>query len=267
MKIYVFSILLLLSSLIIVLLPKDIITKNYETEYEIINSKEYIYVYYIDNKKLVGIPVEVEVEDRFLLIDVVFKYLTEKSNSVFYATNLNLNSKLLSYDIRGSSIYLEVNDPFLDIKDEDTLLGLSQLLYSYKELGYKEVYILNNGEVIKQMSNVILYNGLIELPVNLLSNTSSSDSKTIKIIYYYKNNTKSFVNYIVDFNEDETTFILNKLIEFINKEYNSNLKLIEFKKNNYIMSVRISCNESDTKIIKSLISHNLNIKEENIIIV
>ena len=266
MKKYIFSVIFILMSLIIILLPKDNITKKYEIEYEMIDYKEYIYVYYVDNGKLIGIPIEVTNNDKFILIETVFKYLTEKSNSVIYETYLEVNSKLTSYEIRGDNIYLEVNDIFLDLKDKKTLLGLSQILYSYKELGYKEVFILNDGKIIEQMHNVVLYHGLNELPVNLLNNTTSINTKVIKITYYYKNNTKSFVNYIVDYNEDESTVVLSKLIEFINSEYNINLKLIDFNKYNYVMSLRLSCEEKDVLIVKKIISDNLNIEKENIII-
>jgi hypothetical protein len=97
MKKYMFLVIFILSTLLILLIPKDIITKNYEIEYEIINPKEKIYVYYIKEGKLIGVPIE-EDGDKFQKIDMVFKYLTEKSNfvSTIYNTNLNLSSKLLS---------------------------------------------------------------------------------------------------------------------------------------------------------------------------
>ena len=188
MKKYIFFTVFILSTLIILLTPKDIITKEYKIEYELIENKDYIYVYYVSDERLVGVPIYSKEKDKYKLIDLVFKYLTEKSNSVGleYQTLLNLNSKLLSYELRGKDIYLEIDDNFLNIKNEVTLLALSQLLYTYKELGYKEVFIEHEGEILDQMSSVILYDGLNELPVNLIANTSSVNSKTIKITYYYK---------------------------------------------------------------------------------
>ena len=268
MKKYIFFVVFILSSLIILLIPKDIITKEYKIEYELLELKKHVYVYYVSDDRLIGVPIYTDESDKYKLISIVFQYLTEKSNSVEqeFNTFMNLNAKLLSYEIRNNDIYLEVNDSILNIKKENTLLGLSQLLYTYKELGYQEVYIVNNGVILEQMSNVILYNGLNELPVNLISNTSSINSKTIKITYYYKDNKKSFMNYIVNFKDDEVEFTLNKLVEFVNKEYQSNIKLISFAKDNKDMNIKLSGSDKELKLIKSLVAKNLNIKEENIII-
>ena len=195
---------------------------------------------------------------------MVFKYLTEKSNfvSTIYNTNLNLSSKLLSYEIRNNDIYLEVNDHFLNIKQANTLLALSQVLYSYKDLGYDEVYILNKGEIIKEMSSVVLDGGLKELPVNLMSNTTSYNSKTIKITYYYKNGTKSFLNYIVNSNIDDLEFKVEKLIDFYNNEYNSSIKLISIMKDIKAIYLKVEGSEQDITLLMNLISKN--IEEKNI---
>lgn len=263
MKKYMFLVIFILSTLLILLIPKDIITKNYEIEYEIINPKEKIYVYYIKEGKLIGVPIE-EDGDKFQKIDMVFKYLTEKSNfvSTIYNTNLNLSSRLLSYEIRNNDIYLEVNDHFLNIKQANTLLALSQVLYSYKDLGYDEVYILHKGEIIKEIYSVVLDGGLKELPVNLMSNTTSYNSKTIKITYYYKNGTKSFLNYIVNSNVNDLEFKVEKLIDFYNLEYDCDIKLLYITKDIKAIYLVLNGSDHDLAILKSLIGKNID--EKNI---
>ena len=47
----------------------------------------------------------------------------------------------------------------------------------------------------------------------------------------YQNNNKTFMNYIIDLEEDEIKFKLERLISFVNKEYEGNLKLLSFEKN------------------------------------
>jgi hypothetical protein len=133
MKKFIFSTIFVLSSIVILLLPKDIITKKYEIEYEVIESKKTSYIYYLEHDMVVGVPVELNEDNKFKLIELVFKYLTEKSNSVdpIYHTCLKLNSKLLSYEIRNDDIYLEVTNNFFEINDEDALYALAQVLYTY----------------------------------------------------------------------------------------------------------------------------------------
>ena len=183
MKKFIFGTILLLSSISILLLPKDIIPKNYEIEYEVIETKKTSYIYYLEQDMLVGVPVEIAEVNKFKLIEIVFKYLTEKSNSVnpVYHTCLKLNAKLLSYEIRNNDIYLEVTSNFFEIDDKDVLYALAQVLYTYKELGFTEVFITKDNQIIKQMADIILYNGLTELPVNLDVSTSSNQTKIIKI--------------------------------------------------------------------------------------
>ena len=108
------------------------------------------YVYYVKDNKVIGVPIEKKNNDKYELIDLTFKYLTEKSNSVSidYNTYLNLNAKLSSYEIRGSDIYLEVSDNFFKINNKDILFALAQVLYSYKELGFRDVYITKDKKII-----------------------------------------------------------------------------------------------------------------------
>lgn len=266
MKKYMFCTLFILTSLVILLLPKDIMTKKQEIDYEILEEKAPLYVYYVNNNKIYGVPIECREENKYKLIELAFKYLTEKSNSVdeIYYTCLNLNTKLVSYEVRKNDIYLEVTNNFLEIKEGNVLFALAQVLYSYKELGFDEVYITNNGKIIEQMANVILYDGLDELPVNLDVSTLSHNTKTVKIVYYYKNQTKSFVNHIINFNEDELAFTLKKIIDFVNKEHNTDIKLIQFQKTAQFLTVDLSCKEEDEVIIKKILMNNLNINETNI---
>ena len=263
-----FITLFILTSLIILLLPKDIITKKSEIDYEVIKEIEAKYVYYISDHKLVGVPIITEDVNKYELITLVFKYLTEKSNSVAkkYHTALNLNTKLVAYELRGDDIYLEVTDNFLQIEKEITLLALAQVLYSYKELGFSEVYITNNNKIIDQMADVVMLSGLDELPVNLDISSTSHNTKKVKITYYYKDNTKTFINHIINQNEDELAFTLNKLIKFINEEYKMSVSLIDYKKGTHYLTVNLSCKDEDIEIVKRIISKNLNIKPENIII-
>ena len=150
MKKYQVFIILILITLVILLLPKDIITKKNEIFYEVITEDELIYVYYVKDKKVIGVPLRKSNVDKYEQINLTFKYLTEKSNSVssLYDTYLNLNSKLVSYEIRGDDIYLEVSDNFFDVDKKDIIFILAQVLYSYKELGYSEVYITKDRKIL-----------------------------------------------------------------------------------------------------------------------
>lgn len=266
MKKYIFITLFMLASLVILLLPLDIITKNNEIDYELIKEAEPTYVYYVSNNQIVGVPIKFDEKNKYELIDAVFKHLTEKSNSVArqYHTKVNLNSKLLSYELRKDDIYLEVTDNFFEIDEEDILFALAQILYTYKELGFDEVYVTNNGKIISQMGDVVMVDGLNELPVNLDVSTTSYDAKIVKITYYYADNSKTFINHIINQNEDELSFTLNKLINFLNKEYKTNVELHSFTKDPYYLTVNLKCAEKDSHIIKQTIGKSLNIKEENI---
>ena len=162
MKKYLIFIIFILFLLVILLIPKDFKNKDNEIYYEVINEKEVFYVYYIKDNKVIGVPIERLNNDKYELIDLTFKYLTEKSNSVdiYYNTYLNLNAKLSSYEIRGADIYLEVSDNFFKIDNEDILFALAQVLYSYKELGFSDVYITKDKKIISNMNNVVMYDGI-----------------------------------------------------------------------------------------------------------
>ena len=269
MKKFIFSTIFILFTIVILLLPKDIITNKYKIEYEFVETKKISYIYYVKENVLIGVPVEVEDDNKYKLIELVFKYLTEKSNSVesIYHTCLKLNSKLLSYEIRNNDIYLEVTDDFFEVDNDVVLYVLAQVLYTYKELGFDEVFITKNNQVIKQMADVILYNGLTELPVNLDVSTSSIKTKTIKIQYYYKNQTKTFINHIINENNDSINYVVNRLIEFVNKEYDTNIVLVNLVKNKYFLNIELKCKSDDVDVIKKLLMENLDIKEENITII
>jgi hypothetical protein len=257
-----------LTSIVILLLPRDIITKNYEIEYDVVKKQNTLYVYFIDDNNVVGVPIETLEDNKFKLIELAFKYLTEKSNSVDakYHSCLKLSAKLTSYEIRGDDLYLEVTSNFYDIKETDTLYALAQVLYTYKEFGFNEVFLTSDNIVIKQMADVILYDGLSELPVNLDIASTSPKTKVVKIVYYYQDKTKSFINHVINLDEDELEFTINKLIDFVNKEYNTNVKLIDFEKNKFYITVNLKCDNQDSLIIKELLMKNLNIKENNITI-
>ena len=268
MKKYLFFIIFILFLLVILLIPKDFKNKDNEIYYEVINEKEVFYVYYIKDNKVIGVPIERLNNDKYELIDLTFKYLTEKSNSVSvdYNTYLNLNAKLSSYEIRGADIYLEVSDNFFKIDNEDILFALAQVLYSYKELGFSDVYITKDKKIISNMNNVVMYDGIDELNVNLDIISTKYETKNVKIIYYFEDNSKLFINHIIDFHEDEVTFKMKKIIEFINKEYKTDITLNNYKMTKYTITVDLNCKEKDIEIIKKLLSDNLNIKKDNIII-
>ena len=268
MKKYLFFIIFILFLLVILLIPKDFKNKDNEIYYEVINEKEVFYVYYIKDNKVIGVPIERLNNDKYELIDLTFKYLTEKSNSVgiYYDTYLNLNAELSSYEIRGADIYLEVSDNFFKIDNRDILFALAQVLYSYKELGFSDVYITKDKKIISNMDNVVMYDGIDELNVNLDIISTKYETKNVKIIYYYEDDSKLFINHIIDFHEDEVTFKMKKIIEFINKEYKTEITLNNYKMTKYTITVDLNCKEKDIEIIKKLLSDNLNIKKDNIII-
>lgn len=236
--------------------------------YELIKEDEVMYVYYIHEEKVIGYPIKTNEKNKFTLIDLAFKYLTEKANSIDeeYYSMLNFNAKLLSYSIRNDSIYLDVNEAFFDIKEDTAINVLSQVLYTYKELGYQKVYVLKNGLIINQIEEVILTNGMEELAVNLDMSNTTKDTKIIKITYQYKDKSKGFINHIVNKSEDEVSFKLNKLVNFINKEYDCNVKLLSYKRVNLDIIVYLSSNDKDIEIIKKMLVQNLKISQENIII-
>ena len=268
MKKYLFFIIFILFLLVILLIPKDFKNKDNEIYYEVINEKEVFYVYYVKDNKVIGVPIEKKNNDKYELIDLTFKYLTEKSNSVgiYYDTYLNLNAELSSYEIRGADIYLEVSDNFFKIDNKDILFALAQVLYSYKELGFSDVYITKDKKIISNMDNVVMYDGIDELNVNLDIISTKYETKNVKIIYYFEDNSKLFINHIIDFHEDEVTFKMKKIIEFINKEYKTEITLNNYKMTKYTITVDLNCKEKDIEIIKKLLSDNLNIKKDNIII-
>ena len=259
MKKYLFFIILILFLLVIILIPKDFKSKDNEIYYEVIDEKEVFYVYYVKDNKVIGVPIERVNNDKYELIDLTFKYLTEKSNSVSidYNTYLNLNAKLSSYEIRGADIYLEVSDNFFKIDDEDILFALAQVLYSYKELGFRDVYITKDKKIISNMNNVVMYDGIDELNVNLDIISTKYETKNVKIIYYFEDDSKLFINHIIDFHEDEVTFKMKKIIEFINKEYKTEITLNNYKMTKYTITVDLNCKEKDIEIIKELLSDNL----------
>jgi hypothetical protein len=59
---------------------------------------------------------------------------------------------------------------------------------------------------------------------------------------------------------------MKKIIEFINKEYKTEITLNNYKMTKYTITVDLNCKEKDIEIIKKLLSDNLNIKKDNIII-
>ena len=143
---------------------------------------------------------------------------------------------------------------------------VAQVLYTYKDLGYSEIYITKELKVVNNMADVILNNGLDELAVNINVESNTYETKNVKIIYYYQDNSKTFTNHIINASEDELTFKLKKIIEFINKEYKSNISLVSYQRSKYFLTVDLECDEEDVVIIKKLIKDNINVKEENIII-
>ena len=150
MKKYLFLALLSLFIVVIIIVPKDFVPKSDDIDYSLIENEEKIDVYFVRDKEIIGIPLLKKQEDKFEMIFDVYKYLTEKSNAVYleYRTCLNLNSKLLTYEIIGDDIHLNVTENFLDVKEEDLTFFYAQIYYSYKELGFKEVYIKINGQNI-----------------------------------------------------------------------------------------------------------------------
>ena len=146
------------------------------------------------------------------------------------------------------------------------IYALAQILYSYKELGYEEVYIVNNGQVIPQIADVVTIDGLTELPVNLEINSSGFERKNIKINYYFKNGTKLFINHIVGKDEDEVKYKVDKIINFVNKEYNIDVELVKVEKLNDRIIISVSCSDKNVDTLKNIIMKNLKVKSNDIII-
>ena len=266
MKKYISIVILTLSTVITILIFDLFITNKKEISYELIQNDSYKYVYYVKDDELIGVPIKMENMSKYELIEVYFEYLSSKSNSVSkeYHTKLVLSSTLLSYEIKNTDLYLEVSDNFFDISSEDITYAIAQIVYSYQEIGYEEIFLIHNKEVVKEMGDIILYNGVSEVAINIQTIATSINRKKVKISYYYKNNTKTFINYFINENQDETTFKLNKIIEFLNTEYMTNITLDNYFKTDDELIIGITCQESDIKLIEKLLFNNFEIDKDNL---
>lgn len=269
MKKFIFSTIFILSTIITILIVNIFIPKKTIITYELIEEENTNYIYFVSGDILVGLPIKTPNKTKYELIEEYFLYLTSKSNSVSkeYHTKLVLSSTLISYEIQNDDLYLEVSDNFFNIKEEDIKYVFGQILYSYNELGYKKIYLKKGNEIVKEMGDIVLYNGLNDLSINVINTSNSINQKRVKIIYYYKNNTKTFINYFINESLDENTFKLNKIIEFINTEYSKNITLNNFYKTDKELIVDITCNDSDIKLIEKLLFNNFEINKSDIQII
>ena len=227
-KKYIFGVISLLVLFIFIVIPKD----KKELSYQYLEEAPKITVYYVDDNKLIGVLLPYESENKYDLIKETFNYLTEKANSTAYQSMINLSTKLVSYEVRNKTLYLNLSDDFFRTNLENTTLAIGQIFYTFKELGYVDIYLLNNNEIIRQIGDCFLEEGIkSNLLVNFEVVSKTLETKTIRIEYVYQNNNKTFMNYIIDLEEDEIKFKLERLISFVNKEYEGNLKLLSFEKN------------------------------------
>ena len=258
MKKYMLFVLSILLVVVFSLLPINIFNTKYPIDYELEKADEVNYIYFIEDNDVIGVPIYNLSENKYTKIKEVFLYLTEKSNSVDvkYNTYLNLNTKLISYEIKKDDLFLELSGDFFKMEKEVSLFALAQILYTYKELGFQNVFLKNNGEVIKQVSGYVTYNGITTLPVNLVMASTSTNTKTIKIKYNFKDNTKSFINYVTNYDTNEVSFVLEKLIEFVNLEYQTSIKLINVNSSKNYLKITLELKSDEVEIIKKIINEN-----------
>lgn len=259
MKKYMICVISLLFVIVLLLLPVNIFKNKIDITYELEKEKNITYVYYVEGIEVVGVPIYNLSSNKYTQIKEVFMYLTTKSNSINekYETYLNLNTKLVSYEVLNDSIYLEVDDSFFKIKEEKTNLILGQILYTYQELGFKNIYLKHNGNILSQVNSIPTYNGINNLAINVLYKANSTNTKTVKVIYSYKDNSKGFINYIINSDIDNLEFITNDLIEFINLEYDFNVRLISVNKSNNYINLKLKITDEEKEITKKIINENL----------
>ena len=159
MKKYIFAVILILSCLLIVLIPK----KQPELSYEYLEETAKITVYYVSDNKIIGVEMKKVSTNKYEAIEEVFLYLTANANSSNYSSYLNLSTRLVSYEIRRDTIYLNVSNDFFRVDEENVNLLLAQILYSYQELGYKEVYLKSDDKI--KTINGKKYNRIIDYHV------------------------------------------------------------------------------------------------------
>lgn len=260
MKKYMFGVISLLMAVVLFLLPNNLFGNRIKINYELEKEKEAIFIYYVVENEIIGVPIYNISTDKYTQIKEVFMYLTEKSNGVNekYETYVNLNTKLISYDVIHDSIFLEINDSFFVMDEEDTNYTLGQILYTYQDLGFKNIFLKYEGKIVEQVNSIPIYNGINNLAINISYKANSINTKTVKVIYCYKDYSKSFINYIINSNEDNMSFILEELIQFINDEYEYNVSLISYKNTNNYLNLSLKINESEEKIVKKIINENIN---------
>ena len=259
MKKYMISVISILFVIVLFLLPTNIFKNKIEITYELEKEKNITYVYYGLEGEIVGVPIYDISSNKYTQIKEVFMYLTTKSNYINekYETYLNLNAKLVSYEVLNDDIYLEIDNSFFKIDNNNTNLVLGQILYTYQELGFKNIYLKHNGNILSQVNSIPTYNGINNLAINVLYKANSTNTKTVKVIYSYKDNSKGFINYIINSDIENSLFITNELIEFINLEYDYNVSLISLKRVNNYIDLKLKILDNEKEITKKIINENL----------
>lgn len=254
LKKYIFAVFLILLCLIVIIIPKE----KTDLSYEYLEEKETVIIYYIDNEQIIGINMPKTSSNKFMLIEEVFAYLTSKANTSSYASYVNLSTKLISYEIRNDFIYLNLTNDFYRIDDSKVDLALAQILYTYKNLRYEKVFIKVDDVLVEQVGNCNLANGILDnLNINYEVVSKTMENKTIRIDYLFQNKNKLFINYLVDKDTDEERFKLVKIIDFINFEYKTDLKLIGFEKTDFKITVMLEGDKKSFKVLKELLTKNL----------
>ena len=254
LKKYIFAVFLILICLIVIIIPKE---KN-DLTYEYLEEKETVIIYYIDNEQVIGINMPKTSLNKFTLIEEVFEYLTSKANTTYYASYVNLSTKLISYEIRNDAIYLNLTNDFYRIDDSKVDLALAQILYTYKNLSYEKVFIKVEDFLVEQVGNCNISNGILDnLNINYEVVSKTMENKTIRIDYLLQNKNKLFINYLVDKDTDEVSFKVEKIIEFINHEYQTNLKLNSFDKTDFKITIMLDGDTKSFEVLNELLTKNL----------
>ena len=72
-----------------------------------------------------------------------------------------------------------------------------------------------------------------------------------------QNKNKLFINYLVDKDTDEVSFKVEKIIEFINHEYQTNLKLNSFDKTDFKITIMLDGDTKSFEVLNELLTKNL----------
>lgn len=208
MKILNIIILFLLCLSIYFFIPNNKITPSYTY----IEDTKAEFVFFVQENELVGVPLAFKAKNQYQKIEEAFNYLTSHSNRapLNVETYLIPSIKMTSYDIFNDAIYLTLDDNLLRIEENKTQLALGQIYYTYSLLGYQNVYLKSDDEVLKEFNGYPILNGLRQKLFINLTVLETEEAKMVSF-FYPKKNYLGLVNYAVSSETDTISFLLSKI--------------------------------------------------------